>query len=211
MSLELQKQHEHMDAYVMIKHLKYMFEGQALQGRFDTSKALYVYKQGDHNPVGPYVLKMIGYMEYLATIGSTIGPEAQIDLILQSLNNNYAQFVMNYNMNEIHKTPIELLAILKIIETNIQKASLAPIMMVNKGSAKGKGKWKGKKRMGSKSVVAAKTTPKQALKSGSGIAKGDTCHYCKKPDHWKRNCHAFLEDQKNKKATGTSDSGTVGK
>ncbi|XP_074359594.1 uncharacterized protein LOC141699383 [Apium graveolens] len=172
-----------MDAYVMIEHLKYMFEGQDRQERFDTSKALYACKQGDRDPVGPHVLKMIGYMEYLATLGSAIGPEAHIDPILQSSNNNYAQFVMNYSMNEIDKTPTKLLAMLKTAETNIQKASLAPIMTVNKGSAKGKGKWKGKKRMGSKPAVTPKTAPKQALKPGGGVAKGDTCYYYKKLGH----------------------------
>ncbi|XP_074336987.1 uncharacterized protein LOC141674165 [Apium graveolens] len=119
MSPKLRKQYEHMDDYVMIEHLKRMFEGQAHQERFDTSKALYACKHGDHDLVGPHVMKMIGYMEYLATMGSAIGPEAQTDLILQYLNNNYAQFVMNYNMNEIDKTPTELLAMLKTVETNI--------------------------------------------------------------------------------------------
>ncbi|XP_074355977.1 uncharacterized protein LOC141695643 [Apium graveolens] len=150
-------------------------------------------------------------MEYLATLGSAIGPEAQIDLILQYLNINYAQFIMNYNMNEIDKTPTEFLAMLKTAETNIQKASPVPIMMVNKESAKGKGKWKGKKRMGSKSAAAPKTAPKQALKPGGGVAKGDICHYCKKSSHWKRNCHAYLEDLKKKKASSASNSGTAGK
>ena len=79
-------------------------------------------------------------MEYLATLGSALNPEAQIDLILQSLNISYTQFVMNYNMNEIDKTHTELLAMLKTAETNIQKASPASIMMVSKGNAKGQGK-----------------------------------------------------------------------
>ena len=66
-----------MDAYVMIEHLKTMFEGQARQERFDTFKALNACKQGDRDPVGPHVLKMIGYMEYLATLGSALGAEHQ--------------------------------------------------------------------------------------------------------------------------------------
>ncbi|KAL8102522.1 hypothetical protein AgCh_027138 [Apium graveolens] len=162
---------------------------------------------GDRDLVGPRVLKMIGYMKYLATLGSTIGLEAQIDPILQTLNINYAQFVMNYNMNEIEKTPTELLAMLKTVETNIQKASPAPIMMVNKGSGKGKGERKGKKRMRSKSAATPKTAPKQDSKPGGGVAKGDTYHYYKNPGHFKRNYHSFLEDLKKKKAAGASDSG----
>ena len=142
MSAELQKQHEHMDAYEMIEHLQRMFEGQARQERFDTIKALYACKQGEREPVQPHVLKMIGYIEYLETLGFPIGAEAQIDLILQSMNSNYAHFVMNYNMNEIDKTPTELLAMLRTAETNMKKAEPAPMLMVdNKGKAKGKGKW----------------------------------------------------------------------
>ncbi|XP_074323260.1 uncharacterized protein LOC141660194 [Apium graveolens] len=123
-----------MDAYVNIEHLK-RIKGQPHQEMFDTSKAFYACRHGDRDLVGPHVLKMIVYMEYLATLGFAIGPEAQIDPILQSSNNNYTQFVMNHNMNEIDKKPTELLAMLKIAETNIQKTSPAPIMMVNKGSA----------------------------------------------------------------------------
>ncbi|XP_074342978.1 uncharacterized protein LOC141680740 [Apium graveolens] len=121
MSPELQKQYEHMNAYIMIDHLKCMFEERARQERFDTSKALYACKQGDR------------------------------DLI-----------------------PTKLLAMLETVETNIQTVSPAPIMM--------------------------------ALKPGGDIAKGDTSHYCKKPGHWKRNYHVFLEDLENKKAAGASDS-----
>ncbi|XP_074377128.1 uncharacterized protein LOC141718650 [Apium graveolens] len=134
MSPELQKQYEHMDAYVMIEHHKRMFEGQARQETFGKRKSLYACKQNDCDPVGPH-------------------------------------FVMNYNMNEIDKTPNELLAMLKTVETNIQKASPAPTIMVNKGSAKGKGKCKGKKTMGSKSVDAPKIDPKQALKLGGVLQR----------------------------------------
>ena len=106
MSAELQKQHEHMDAYEMIEHLKVMFEGQARQERYNTFQALSACKQGEKDPVGPHVLKMIGYLEYLAKLGASISPEHQIDMILHSLNSGYSQFVMNYNMNEIDKTPL---------------------------------------------------------------------------------------------------------
>ena len=196
----------------MIEHLEHMFEGQARQERFDMSKALYACKQGDRDPVAPHVLKMIEHMEYLATLGSALNPEAQIFLILQSLNRGYAQFVMNYNMNEIDKTPTELLAILKTAKTNIHKATPASIMMVNKGNAKGQGKWKGKNKIGSKHANLKPTINKDWKPTG-GVAKakakpkakGD-CHYCKKPGHWKRNCQAYLENLKLNKVQN-SDTG----
>ena len=86
---EIQKQHELMNAYEMIEHLKGMFEGQAHQERFNISKALYACKQGESDPVGPHVLKMIGYIEQLDTLGFPLWLETQIDLILQSLNKNF--------------------------------------------------------------------------------------------------------------------------
>ncbi|XP_074342954.1 uncharacterized protein LOC141680699 [Apium graveolens] len=82
-------------------------EGKAHQERFDIRKSVYECKHGDHDLVGPHVLKMIGYMDHLVTLGYTIGPKAHIDLILQSLNNYSAQLIINYNMNEIDKTPTD--------------------------------------------------------------------------------------------------------
>ncbi|KAL8114349.1 hypothetical protein AgCh_021270 [Apium graveolens] len=183
MSVELQRQHVHMDAYTINEHLQSMFASQTRQERFNTSKSLFNCKQGASEPVGPHVLKMIGYIEYLETLGFPIGPETGIDLIMNSLNNKFTQFVVNYNMNEFEKTPAELLDMLRTYETNMKTAKPAPILMVgNKGKAKGKGKWKGKKKIGSDSTPKPKSGPKQALKPKGGVAKGE-CHYCKKDGH----------------------------
>lgn len=205
MNAELQKQHELMDAYEMIEHLKKLFEGHARQERYDTSKALYHCKMGERDPVGPHVLKMIGYIEYLDRLGFPITPEAQTDLVLQSLNSSYSQFVMNYLMNEIEKPLTELLSMLRTAENNMKKAGPAPIMMVQKGNAKGN--WKGKKKIGSKSFAKPNSKTKQALKPKGGVAKEGECHFCGKPGHWKRNCHAYLEEVKKRKGSTTSDSG----
>ena len=207
MSAELQRQHVHMDAYTINEHLQSMFASQTRQERFNTSKSLFNCKQGASEPVGPHVLKMIGYLEYLETLGFPISPETGIDLIMNSLNNKFTQFVVNYNMNEFDKTPTELLHMLRTYETNMKIAEPAPILMVgNKGKAKGKGKWKGKKKIGSDSTPKPKSGPKQALKPKGGVAKGE-CHYCKKAGHWKRNCPTYLEDLKKMKAVQISGSG----
>ena len=150
---------------------------------------------------------MIGYLEYLETLGFPISPETGIDLIMNSLNNKFTQFVVDYNMNEFDKTPTELLHMLRTYETNMKIAEPAPILMVdNKGKAKGKGKWKGKKKIGSNSAPKPKSGPKQALKPKGGVAKGE-CHYCKKAGHWKRNCPTYLEDVKKIKSVQISGSG----
>ena len=90
---------------------------------------------------------------------------------------------MNYNLNEIDKTPAELLGMLRTVEANIQKAAPAPILMVNNGDARGKGKWKGnKKRIGSKSDANPESAPIKAKKPKGGVEKGE-CHFCGKPGH----------------------------
>ena len=62
--------------------------------------------------------------------------------------------------------------------------------------------------MGSKSNACPKPDLTKALKPTGGVPKVGDCHYCKKPGHWKKNCHAYLEDLKKKKAVvTTSDPG----
>ena len=65
MNSELQKQHENMDAYDMVEHLRQLYQGQARHERFEISKALFQCRMQEGSPVGPYVHKMIGYVENL--------------------------------------------------------------------------------------------------------------------------------------------------
>ncbi|KAG8486267.1 hypothetical protein CXB51_019631 [Gossypium anomalum] len=113
MNPELQKQHEDMVAYDMIEHLKELYQGQARQERFDISKALFQCKLVEGSPIGPHVLKMIGYIESLSKLGLSLGQELATDVILQSLPDSYSQFVLNFNMNEIDKTLPQLLSMLR--------------------------------------------------------------------------------------------------
>jgi gag-polypeptide of LTR copia-type len=104
MTPELQKQHEEMIAFDMIEHLKELYQGQARQERYDTSKALFQCKMAEGTPVGTHVLKMIGYIESLEKLGFKLRKELATDVILQSLPESYSQFIINFNMNEIDKT-----------------------------------------------------------------------------------------------------------
>src|ERR1044072_3703464 len=131
MNSELQKQHENMEAFDMIEHLKKLYQGQARHERFGVSKKLYQCKLAEGSQVGPHVLKMIGYIENLERLGFPLGQEFAVDLILQSLPDSYSQFVMNYNMNEIEKTLPELLSMLRIAEQNISKGRDKAILMVH--------------------------------------------------------------------------------
>ena len=131
MNSELQKQFEEMEAFYMMVHFKGMFQEQARQERFTTTKALNACKMTPGTSVSAHVLKMKGLIDQLDKLGAPISHELAIDMILGSLPKSYDQFVMNYNMHHMEKSIAELHGMLKNVETNIQKTN--PVLMVQKG------------------------------------------------------------------------------
>ncbi|KAL4325312.1 hypothetical protein GQ457_11G022660 [Hibiscus cannabinus] len=79
---ELQKQHEDMGAYEMIQNLKEIYEGQARQERYETSKALFQCKMNEGSPVGAHVIKMMGYIQTLEKLRFPLKNELTTDVIL---------------------------------------------------------------------------------------------------------------------------------
>ena len=190
----LQKQHENMDASSIILHLKELYETNARHERYKVSKALFGSRLTEGAQVGPHVLKMIEHIERLETLGCGLDAELQMDLILQSLPDSYAPFIMNFNMNTMEKTLSELLNMLRTAEQDLKKSK--PVLLVAASKAKGNGKGKAK----------AKPKPKPkgqvALGPESGIGKGKVvCFFCGKPGHWRKHCKAFLASKKKSEAT----------
>ncbi|KAK8574686.1 hypothetical protein V6N12_062375 [Hibiscus sabdariffa] len=136
-TLELQKQHEDMVAYEMIHNLKEIYEGQACQERYETSKALFQCEMSEGSPVGTHVIKMMGYIQTLEKLGFALNDELAIDVVLQSLPDSFNQFVLNFNMNEINKTLPQLLGMLRTAEGNIKKGGSKSILMVREVKGKG--------------------------------------------------------------------------
>ncbi|KAK8980508.1 hypothetical protein V6N11_081975 [Hibiscus sabdariffa] len=138
MTPELQKQDEDMVAYEMIHNLKEIYEEQARQERYETSKAFFQCKMSEGSPVGAHVIKMMGYIQALEKLGFPLNIELAIDVVLQSLPDNFNQFVLNFNMNERNKTLPQLLGMLRTAESNMKRSGSKSILMVH--VAKGKGK-----------------------------------------------------------------------
>ncbi|KAJ9556509.1 hypothetical protein OSB04_011123 [Centaurea solstitialis] len=184
---ELQKGMESLGAYDMANQLKDMFQRQARQERYDN----------------------------LERLGFPISQELATDFILSSLSSSYEPFVLNYQMNNLEKTIMELHGMLKTAESNMAKSKpAAPVLAIREGGIKKKkaapvkGKGKGK---------AIQPNPKPKTK-GQGKAQSDipqsktpedaVCFYCKEVGHWRRSCPKYLEELKKLKANGASTSGT---
>ena len=95
-------------------------------------------------------------------------------------------------MNKLNTFLPELLNMLKIVESHLKK-NKTPLLLVD-GINKKKSGRKGSKRS---------LNPKRDIKKKKGKkASGQlTCFHYGKPDHWKRNCKAYLEGVKH----GASD------
>ncbi|KAK8563306.1 hypothetical protein V6N12_035456 [Hibiscus sabdariffa] len=203
MTPELQKQHEDMVAYEMIQNLKEIYEGQACQERYETSKALFQCKMSEGSPVGAHVIKMMGYIQTLEKLGFALNDELAVDVVLQLFPDSFNQFVLNFNMNEINKTLPQLLGMLRTTEGNMKKGGSKSILMVREA------KEKGKKMAKFKGTGKTKPKGKETLKPKGGVSKDGKCFHCGKPEHWKRNCPVYLEEVKKAKAVGASVSGTA--
>ena len=72
MNSELQKQFEEIEAFDMIVHHKGMFQEQARQERFTTTKALNACKMNPSTSVSAHVLKIKGLIDQLDELGAPI-------------------------------------------------------------------------------------------------------------------------------------------
>ena len=180
---QLQRQHESMSVHEIFESLKALFGEQSRSTRYETTKKLFNTKMQKGQKVDDYVLMMKGYIDKLASLDVTISQELQVDLILGSLTPQYEQFILNYNMNNMNVSLVELLNMLRSAESQSKDQSV--VLAVKNGTSSSKGSKK-RKRVNKKGKKAATTE------------KGE-CHHCHKKGHWKRNCPEYLKIVKEKK------------
>ncbi|XP_017982345.1 PREDICTED: uncharacterized protein LOC108663260 [Theobroma cacao] len=180
MTPELQKQHEHMDVQSMILHLKEMFDKKGRTEIYEISKELFRCKMAESSFVRPHVLKMIGLIERLGQLGLAMDHELSIDLVLQSLLDSFSQFMLNFYMNRLEATFLELLNMLDMTERSIKKdnGSLLLVSFSKAHTKQQKGKAQKRKKVKSKN--------EKALKPKGGVKKDkekDICYHCGKLGH----------------------------
>jgi hypothetical protein len=178
----------------MIQGLREMFENQVRAERYNISKALFACKLVEGSSVSPHMIKMMGYIETLTKIGCEIKDDLATDVILQSLLVSYESFIMNFHMNDIEKTVIELYGMLKTADDTIKK-NLNNVIMVQKEKKKRK-HWMPHKGKDKENVFDEPSSSKPKTKGKSGPSPDEECFHCHKKGHWFRNCKKYLEEQK---------------
>ena len=93
--------------------------------------------------VQDHCLKMMGHISTVEVLGAKLEQEMKVDMILESLRHSFSQFKMNYNMNKLKLTPIDLMHKLKSAERSLVKQGSA---YHAKSSSKPKGRPNGGKR-----------------------------------------------------------------
>ena len=94
--------HETMEAYIIVLHLKELFDIRELLDkhvryeRFGVLKLLSITKMQVGTCLVHHTLKINTYIERLGQVGFIMDHELCIDWILSSLIYNFVQFVLNY-------------------------------------------------------------------------------------------------------------------
>jgi hypothetical protein len=186
----------------MIYGLHGMFENQARAERYNISKALFTCKLAEDSLVIPHVIKMMDHIETLDKLGCKLKDDLATDVILQSLSMSYEPFIMNFHMNDMEKTVVELHEMLKIVEDSIKK-NPNHMMMVQKEKKKKKD-WMPPKGKGKKKVSNEPLSSKPKTKGKFDHSPYEECFHCHKKGHWFRNCKKYLKEQKKKKGSETT-------
>ena len=129
--------------------------------------------------VRDHCLKMMGHICSAEVMGAKQDQEMKIDMILESLPNSFGQFNMNYNMNKLKLTPVELMHELESAERSLVKQGSA---YHAESSSKPKGKPKGVKNNKKQKETGPVIKP-TAMKKPKG-----KCFKCGQKGHWKKDC-----------------------
>ncbi|XP_057779722.1 uncharacterized protein LOC130998310 [Salvia miltiorrhiza] len=121
MTTELQRQHEHMFPYDMLKHLKNLYASEAQTMEYEILRDLFKCKLHDGGQVSDHVLKMTRLIERLASIRTMLPATVSVNLILQSLSASFENFIVNFNMNSTKASLPELHNMLKTYESSTSK------------------------------------------------------------------------------------------
>ena len=164
----------------MIQSLDGMFANSSCSARQSAMRDL-MYTRMTGGSVRDHCLKMMSHLSQAEVMGTKLEQKCQIDIILESLLERFNKFKMNYNMNKLDLTPIELMYELVSAEQSLVKSGSVHFTEgSNKPKGKPKGKNKNQKKKKKGEVLVSKMT---TMKKPKG-----KCFKCGEKGHWKPNC-----------------------
>ncbi|KAJ9539153.1 hypothetical protein OSB04_031886 [Centaurea solstitialis] len=213
MSPDLQTGLMNTNAYDMIRQLRDMFQTQARTERYDATRALNACKMAKGTSVSDHVMKMKKHIDHLERLGHPVPLQLATDTILNSLTEDYKQFVINYNMNNMEKTIAELHSMLKTAELSMGTGTKTKdVLMVGDGRAKRKRGHGNTSKGKSQSQASQSVTKVDDERKGKGKkvkpnkAKTENrCFICHELGHWRRNCPKRHKEGNNASATSDVD------
>ena len=104
--------------------------------------------------------------------------ELSIDLILQSLPDSYASFVLNYQMNKITTTIPELINLLKTAEESVKKQNSNSVLVVSSSRKKKVNKNKTTSAQGGVSKKKGKQAVAVPAAAGKKKSSEGKCFHC---------------------------------
>ena len=87
-----------MEAYDIVIHLRELFDKHVRFERFEISKLLFSTEMQVGTSAVQHALKMNTYIKRLGQLSFVMDPELSIGLIMSSLIDNFAQFMINYHI-----------------------------------------------------------------------------------------------------------------
>ncbi|KAJ9565571.1 hypothetical protein OSB04_001537 [Centaurea solstitialis] len=198
MSPDLQTGLINTNAYDMIRQLRDMFQTQARTERYDATRAFNACKMAKGTSVSDHVMKMKRHIDHLERLGHLVPLQLATDTILNSLSEDYKQFVINYNMNNMEKTIAELHSMLKTAELSMGTGTKTKdVLMVRNGGAKRK-RGHGNTSKGKSQPPASQSVTK-VENNDEGKGKGkkvkpnkarteNRCFRCHEVGHSRQNC-----------------------
>ena len=125
-----------MDVYSILRHPREHYNEQARIERFKIFELLFGFKMEGETSSVQYTLKMYEYIEGLNQSGYWMEFELSVDLIMVSLTDGLAQFVLDYRMNNIVPTILELINLIEIAEFSLRKEKKHVMLVDSFGSKK---------------------------------------------------------------------------
>ncbi|GJV84472.1 putative RNA-directed DNA polymerase [Tanacetum coccineum] len=126
MSPALQRQFELYFPQAMLNKLRKMFEKPQAVKIYDLVDTLHSCKQALGKSVSAHVLEMKGNMDQLQALGKPYDNDMAINLINRSLNKDFVDFVINFNMHYVGKAVSDLHALLIDYEKGLKDKAPTP-------------------------------------------------------------------------------------